>query len=49
MYAYKFKGERHDIGNKLEYLKTVVSYGIKRQDIGREFREYLKSLINKGL
>jgi len=44
MYAYRFKGERHDIGNKLEYLKTVVSYGIKRKDIGREFRKYLKEM-----
>jgi UTP--glucose-1-phosphate uridylyltransferase len=34
----------HDTGNKLEYLKTVVDFALKRQDIGPAFREYLRSL-----
>ncbi|MFH1709236.1 MAG: UTP--glucose-1-phosphate uridylyltransferase GalU [Planctomycetota bacterium] len=50
LYAYQFEGKRHDIGNKLEYLKTQVEYGLKRPDIAPEFKAYLKGLFkNKGL
>lgn len=35
----------HDAGNKLEYLKTVVEFGLKRADIGDEFRKYLQSVV----
>ena len=33
-----------DTGNKLEYLKTVVQYGLKHVEFGEEFKEYLDSL-----
>lgn len=33
-----------DTGNKLEYLKTVVEYGLKHEEFGDKFREYLKNL-----
>ncbi len=44
VYAYRFKGERYDAGNKLEYLIATVDFALKRHDLGKEFREYLKSL-----
>lgn len=37
-------GKYYDTGNKLEYLKTVIEFGLKHPDINGEFREYLKSL-----
>ena len=37
-------GKYYDTGNKLEYLKTVVEFALKRGDINGEFGEYLKSL-----
>ena len=42
-YAYKFEGKRYDTGNRLEYLKTIVDFALKREDIGKEFKEYIKS------
>jgi len=33
-----------DCGNKLEYLKTVVEFGLKHEDLQEEFAEYLKNL-----
>ncbi len=33
-----------DCGNKLEYLKTVVEYGLKHEDLKEEFGQYLKKL-----
>ncbi len=45
MYGLRFEGVRHDIGNKLDFLKTNVIYGLKREDFGSEFKEWLKQLI----
>jgi UTP--glucose-1-phosphate uridylyltransferase len=44
VYAYRFKGERYDAGNKLEYLIAAVDFALRRKDIGGPFRNYLKSL-----
>jgi len=44
IYAYEIKGIRHDTGNKLGYLKAVVYFALKREDLAEEFREYLRSL-----
>ena len=45
VYAYNFKGKRDDAGNKLGYLKATVEFALRRDDIGPEFRQYLKSLL----
>lgn len=34
----------YDTGNKLEYLKTIVEFALKHQDLNGEFMEYLKGL-----
>jgi UTP--glucose-1-phosphate uridylyltransferase len=33
-----------DCGNKLEYMKATVEYSLLRDDIGADFKEYLKHL-----
>jgi UTP--glucose-1-phosphate uridylyltransferase len=44
-YAVEIEGGKfHDCGNKLEYLKTVVEFGLKHEDLSKEFGEYLKDL-----
>src|SRR4030095_14693175 len=43
-YAVRFKGTRHDAGDKLGFLVATVEFALKRDDLGPEFREYLKSL-----
>ena len=42
--AYRFQGKRFDTGNKLGFLKATVEFALKRKDLGRDFRQYLKSL-----
>ena len=37
-------GQYYDTGNKLEYLKANVEFGLQREDINGEFKKYLKSL-----
>ena len=43
-YGVLLKGERYDIGNKLDFLKTNVAFGLRRPDIGRDFRKYLRKV-----
>ena len=49
VYAYNFQGKRYDTGDKLGYLKAVVEFGLRRDDLGPEFREYLRELIKTQL
>ncbi len=43
-YALKLDGIRHDAGDKLGFLIATVEFALKRDDLGDDFREYLKSL-----
>lgn len=43
-YAVKLEGNRHDAGDKLGFLIATVEFALKREDLGPEFREYLRSL-----
>ena len=42
MYGYQFQGKRHDTGDKLGFLKATVEFALKRDDLGAEFREWLR-------
>ena len=44
IYGYTFEGKRYDTGDKLGFLKATVEFALKREDLGEEFREYLKTL-----
>jgi UTP--glucose-1-phosphate uridylyltransferase len=37
-------GHYYDTGNKLEYLKTIVDFAMEHEELGKEFKDYLKSL-----
>lgn len=45
VYALEIKNAIfRDTGNKVEYLKTVVEYGLKHEECGEEFKNFLKNL-----
>jgi len=44
IYGYMFEGKRHDAGDKLGFLKATVEIALQRDDLGKPFRKYLKSL-----
>lgn len=44
VYAYMFEGKRYDAGDKLGFLKATVEFALRRDDLGGEFRAYLRSL-----
>lgn len=41
-------GKYYDTGNKLEYLKTVVDFGLKHKEVGTSFREYIKHVLDEA-
>lgn len=44
-YAVEIKhGKYYDTGNKLEYLKATVEFGLKHEELKKDFTEYLKKL-----
>ena len=45
IYGFTFEGKRHDAGDKLGFLKATVEFALKREDLGKDFREYLKGLV----
>ncbi|MBN1759943.1 MAG: UTP--glucose-1-phosphate uridylyltransferase GalU [Chitinispirillaceae bacterium] len=47
-YACVLQGKRYDIGSKMDYLKAIVQYGLKRKEFSEEFRAYLVDTV-KGL
>lgn len=42
--AQPIKGKWMTTGDPLRYMKTMVEFALERQDIGPEFKEYLKGL-----
>lgn len=38
-------GTYYDTGNKLEYLKTVIDFGLQHDDLGPELRAYIQTKI----
>ena len=43
-YACKFKGTYFDIGNQLGYIKANIEFGLDRNDLKDNLKEYLKEL-----
>ena len=44
--SFNLKGELFDCGDKLGYLKAIVHKAQEDEDIGKEFKKYLKKLSN---
>lgn len=45
IYSYKFDGKRHDIGNRLDYLKATIEFTLHRPDLRDAFVEFLESEV----
>ncbi|MBV9574387.1 MAG: UTP--glucose-1-phosphate uridylyltransferase GalU [Acidobacteriales bacterium] len=43
IFGYNFEGVRHDAGDKFGFLRATVEFALKRPDVGKQMREYLKS------
>ena len=45
VYAYAFEGKRYDCGSKLGYLEATVEFGLKHENLGDQFANYLARLV----
>lgn len=45
MYAYDFEGIRYDIGSKEGYIKAIIDYSLRRDDLKDKILEYLKEKV----
>jgi UTP--glucose-1-phosphate uridylyltransferase len=43
-YGLHYNGQRHDIGNKVDFLKANLHYALQREDTSPELRAYLAQL-----
>jgi UTP--glucose-1-phosphate uridylyltransferase len=45
-YGYQVQNSRrYDTGNKLEYLKTVIDFGLKNPEMGDDLKKYLTDIL----
>lgn len=47
MYGLHFDGTRHDIGNKLDFIRTNVHFGLQREDMNEDLTAWIKELADK--
>lgn len=48
MIAQIIEGKRHDIGNKLDFLKTTIEFALKRKEFADPLKQFMKELIGKS-
>ena len=47
MYALRFEGTRYDIGNKLDFIKTNLIFGLKQPDMANQLRAFVRGLARR--
>jgi len=45
VFAVDFEGKRYDTGNRLGYMKASVEYALRNDEIGDDFKAYLKEIM----
>ncbi|SEF16861.1 UTP--glucose-1-phosphate uridylyltransferase GalU [Jiangella alba] len=45
VHAVVFRGRRYDTGDRLDYLRTIVSLASERSDLGVDFRAFLREFV----
>jgi UTP--glucose-1-phosphate uridylyltransferase len=46
LFGVRYAGRRHDIGNKLDFVKANIWWGLRRAEMRDELRRYLRELIS---
>ena len=45
MTALEFEGKRYDMGSKLGFLMANCEYAVEHDEVGEDFKEYLKEFV----
>jgi len=49
VYGVLFRGRRYDTGDRADYLRTIVRLACEREDLGPEFRSWLKTYVDEEM
>lgn len=44
LYAYNFEGSRYDIGDKFGYVKAIIDFSLRRDDLKDKVKQYLEEI-----
>ncbi|MCP8617477.1 UTP--glucose-1-phosphate uridylyltransferase GalU [Salirhabdus salicampi] len=47
VYACNFEGRRHDVGEKLGFIKTTIEFALQDEEIGQDVRQFLQSMLSR--
>ena len=45
IYACRFKGKRFDTGDRLGYVKSIVDFALKNENLREDVLEYLGEIL----
>lgn len=45
--AYKFRGRRYDVGDKLGFIKANIEYGLRQDELSVTLKNYLCETVKK--
>ncbi|MDB4586234.1 UTP--glucose-1-phosphate uridylyltransferase GalU [Akkermansiaceae bacterium] len=48
MFACQFDGKRHDLGNKLDFIKTNIHYALKSAEMHDDLLAYMRELLRSS-
>ncbi len=49
MHGVVFTGRRYDTGDRGDYLRAIVRLACEREDLGPDFRAWLRSYVNEEM
>lgn len=44
VYAYDFKGERYDVGEKIGFVKTTIQFALKNEEMSKDIIDFIKPI-----
>jgi UTP--glucose-1-phosphate uridylyltransferase len=47
MYGLHFQGTRHDIGNRLDFLRTNITFALRRPELAGALKEFLRDTVQR--
>ncbi|XRG77817.1 UTP--glucose-1-phosphate uridylyltransferase GalU [Rossellomorea sp. GAMAL-10_SWC] len=49
VFAYDFEGKRHDVGEKLGFIKTTIDFALKHDDLRDDLLKYLHDMLTVNI
>ncbi|PGZ91717.1 UTP--glucose-1-phosphate uridylyltransferase GalU [Bacillus sp. AFS029533] len=46
VFAYDFEGKRHDVGEKLGFIKTTIEFALKHEDLKSDLLEFMDMILD---